>query len=103
MGTGKATRRPPSPRPATDKAPAISATAGGAVAPAIRQRDLDSDHPLRQALATLQLAAMPTSVRELAARVTEQHPRPERSWKWQHAEAYRLVFSAVCSISRGRA
>ena len=92
MGLGKAVRRPaaPSPRPAD-----------GPGGPVVRQRDLPADDALRQALAVLQLAELPGGVAELHNLVTEQHPRPERSWKWEHCRAYQLTLPMV--IERGRA
>jgi hypothetical protein len=97
MGTardqnGKALKRPaaPAPRPAD-----------GPMGPVVRQRDRGVEPELRQPLAVLQLAELPGGVRELVALVTELHPHPERTWKWQHAAAYRAVFPLV--VERGRA
>ena len=89
---GKAVRRTaaPAPRPA-----------GGSATAVVRQRDRGVEPELRQALQTLQLAELPGGVRELTALVTEQHPRPERSWKWEHCRAYQQVLPLV--IERGKA
>lgn len=84
---GRAIRRPAAPIPI------------GPQPPALRQRDLQPGDPLRQALATLALAALPRSIRELHTLVTEQHPRPERSWTWELAAAYRQVFAAITTAA----
>jgi hypothetical protein len=49
----------------------------------------------------LQLAELPQGVRELHTLVSQQHPRPERSWTWEHCRAYQRVLPVV--IERGRA
>lgn len=51
----------------------------------------------------LQLAEMPQGVRELVARVGEQHPHPERSWTWAHVAAYQAVLPLVTEAGRARA
>ena len=64
-----------------------------------RQRALEAADPLRQALALLQLRALPGSIAALAARVSELHPHPHRTWSWDLAAAYRAVFDAICQAS----
>lgn len=94
MGLGRAVRRPaaPAPRPAAGPATAV-----------VRQRDLPADDALKAALAVLQLASVPGGVRELTALVTAQHPRPERSWKWEHCRAYQQVLPLVVAAGKATA
>ena len=89
--SARALRRPAAPRP------------DGAAAPVVRQRDLPAGDELKAALAVLQLGAVPTSVRELHGMVSQRHPRPERSWSWELAAAYRRVFTLAVEAGRARA
>ena len=94
MGLGRAVRRPaaPAPRPAD-----------GPMGPVVRQRDLPAGDELKAALAVLQLGSVPGGMRELTALVAEQHPNPWRTWRWEHAAAYRLVMAAAVEQGRARA
>lgn len=61
----------------------------------VEGRLLKPGHPLRVALEMLQLKAVPPSLEALRGHVEQLHPRPERSWTWDHAQSYRALFDLI--------
>lgn len=56
---------------------------------------------LERSLLTLGLEPrLPAKVEQLHRLVTARHPRPDRSWSWELAAAYRQVLAAVAACSR---
>lgn len=98
MGTaqhqnGRAVQRPPAPSPRPSNRPVVAV---------VRQRSLPADAPLRAALHLLGLKAVPDSVRALHGLVGRLHPQPERSWSFELAAAYQVVFALVVTHAHSR-
>jgi len=87
----------PSPRTAALKRPTPPATVRPAAQ--VQQRKLPSGDPLKAALHLLQLAKVPSSIGSLHRKVVELHPHPERTWTWDLARSYKLVFDNICQAS----
>lgn len=87
----------PSPRTAALRRPIPPATVRPAAQ--VQQRKLPGGDPLKEALAVLQLRAVPGSLAELVRHCTALHPDPRKSWGWPHVRAYQRLFDRVAEAS----
>jgi len=75
-------------------APAVPAPQLPAAA-RVKGSRLPAGHPLKVALAALQLEQVPGSLPELYQHCALTHPDPGKTWGWPHVRGYRLLFDLI--------
>jgi len=58
--------------------------------------------PMRAALDHWRLTETPRSIHALVETALQRHPRPERSWSWADAAAYRVLHQYLVAAAGSR-